>query len=179
MISTDTWTSILADDEEILWQGRPDGAIAPTLSDFCHLFVVLSLTASRYPHSNTWSWTHLWPPTVFGFLLGTLAALVTFRILWLAFLRKRSRYALTNKRALISIQLPFRDRRVTSFPVGEWVSLTVSDKPMANLYFSTRKVLSLIPRFRNAPVGFERITEGREVYKMMREFQAKAKGAVT
>ena len=102
------------------------------------------------------------------FLVG--AGMVWGAIWWPSFRRRRSWYTLTDRRAFIATDLPIQGRRLQSWPINRGTRLELREGPPDSVFFATRK-----KRGRNGtytvPVGFERIPDGKQVLRLMRDIQ--------
>ncbi|AUQ75659.1 aspartate carbamoyltransferase catalytic subunit [Phaeobacter piscinae] len=173
MSSTDEWTGILDDGEEIIWQGRPDGAIAlrpaslfqAAFGLFFSGFALFWMLGAFKSGGSSW---------MFGLLHFSVGLGIIFHaVFWSSYVRRNSWYTLTDRRALIGTRLPLLGRKLKSYPLTGSTPLELVDGQPASVFFAERT-----KRGENGSttvaVGFERIAEGREVYRMMRDVQARA-----
>ncbi len=164
------WQPYLDPDERILWEGRPDGrfhisgsSLAETAFGlfFAGFSVFWMFIASQ---SGGVFWT-------FGLLFLFTGIGLTFNALFgNTLVRFYSNYTLTNKRAIIATQLPIRGRQFTSYPIKPDTIVDFDQGPLSSIYFHQR-VRRVNDSDRVEKVGFERISDGEHVYKLMREIQ--------
>ncbi|MEX0302823.1 MAG: aspartate carbamoyltransferase catalytic subunit [Leisingera sp.] len=173
MNSTDSWAGILDDGEDIIWQGRPEGGISmrpfsifeAVFGLFFAGFALFWMTQAAKAGGSFW---------MFGLLHFSVGVGIVFHaVLWSAFVRRNSWYTLTNRRAFIATSLPLMGRRLKSYPLTGDTPLELVDGQPASVFFAERTKRGKNGSY-TVPVGFERIAEGREVYRMMREIQAEA-----
>ncbi|PSL20990.1 aspartate carbamoyltransferase catalytic subunit [Shimia abyssi] len=169
---TDGWDGILDPDEEILWQGRPDGAIVFSVdriipfvfglffAGFALFWMIMAAQAGGF----------FW---MFGLLhFGVGISFSIGPILWSAYRRRNSWYTLTNRRAFIATNLAIRGKSLDSYPITGSTILEIVDGPMPSLWFASRPKRSKHGT-RNIKIGFERIAQARDVYRVMRDIQMK------
>ncbi len=91
--------------------------------------------------------------------------------LFSAYRRQRTWYTLTDRRAFIATDLAVSGRRFKSYPIDEDTRLDFVEGDPSSVHFA-----EAVRRGRNStyriPVGFERIENGREVYRLIRKVQA-------
>ncbi|MEX0283247.1 MAG: aspartate carbamoyltransferase catalytic subunit [Paracoccaceae bacterium] len=170
MTTGDGWDNILDPDETILWQGRPDGKLVfrpknimtflfgLAFAGFALVWMILASQAGGF----FWS---------FGLIHFTAGLSVAFGgLFWGAYLRRNSWYTLTDSRAFIATDVMFRGRRLKSYPVTPQMVLEFEPGTPPSVWFDEE-----LRRSRNGStshkVGFERIAEGEEVYRMFRDVQ--------
>ncbi len=167
------WEGILDEDETILWQGRPDTAV-------------------------TWKWVHLFTG-LFGLAFAGFAVFWMFLAssaggqFWMfglihffvglaigigppfasAWRRRHTWYTLTDRRAFIASDLPLRGRRLKSYPVDEDTPLDYQPGDPATVYFA-HEMRRTKNGSRRHDIGFERIADGEDVYRLMRDIQRRA-----
>ena len=167
------WENILDTGETILWQGRPDGGIVLRSRNILTLifglffagFAVFWMIMAAQGGGGFW---------MFGLIHFSVGVGIAFSAIgWGAFLRRRSWYTLTDRRAFVATDLPLVGKRLKSYPITEETVLELVDGDLATVNFA-----SITKRSKNGtrtvPIGFERIPDGRGVYRMMRDIQAKA-----
>lgn len=168
------WESILDPGENIIWQGRPDGAI--TLRPRNIMLLIFGLFFAGF--ALFWmimvaqAGGGFW---MFGLLHFAVGAGIVFAALfWGAYRRRRSWYTLTNTRAIIATDLPLIGKRLKSWPITAESVLDLQQGPPDTVNFA-----ETIKRGKNGSyrvsIGFERIEDGREVYRLMRDVQANAR----
>lgn len=177
-LTPEGWQGILAPDERILWQGRPDGgftlsaaqiAVAMfgmSFAGFAALWIVLAARAGGV----------FWALGTIHFSIGMLIALVG--LFGGTFLRRRTWYTLSNRRAFIATDLPFMGRSLRDFPITPDTPITFHEGDLSSIMFATHSgVVDLAPprhrprRVYTSRVGFERISDGRRVLAIFRQAQ--------
>ncbi|MCB1367232.1 MAG: aspartate carbamoyltransferase catalytic subunit [Rhodobacteraceae bacterium] len=167
------WQGILDDDEEIIWQGRPDGRIVLragnifmilfglAFAGFALVWMIIAASAGGF----------FW---AFGLVhFGVGLSLAFGSLFFSAYRRRNTWYTLTSKRAFIATNLPIQGKRLKSFPITADTSLELEQGDPASIYFASE-----IQRGKNSNyqvrVGFERIRDGAEVFKKFRDVQENA-----
>ena len=164
------WEGILDPGERILWQGRPDGSVTLRpgnimllvfglfFAGFALFWMILAAQAGGF----------FW---MFGLLHFSVGLGIIFAALfWGAYLRRRSWYTLTNRRALIARDLPLLGKKLKSWPITADSVLELIQGPPDTLNFAQKTKRSKNGSYQ-VPVGFERIEDGRKVYRLMRNVQ--------
>jgi hypothetical protein len=170
-ITTDTsWDGILDVRERIIWQGRPDAAISLRLQNYmlAGFGFVFAGFALFWMIVAAGDGGFLW---MFGLIHFAVGVGIIFGAIYKSsYVRKRTWYTLTNKRAFIATVLPIRGKRLKSYPVTPETQLDFHDETPASIYFSedTRRKKN---GTYTVNIGFERIGDGREVYKKLRKIQ--------
>jgi hypothetical protein len=167
------WQGILDDDEEIRWQGRPDGAVVWKLryfftgifglffAGFALFWMAMAASAGGY----------FWTFGLIHFSVGIgIAVVPPFGNAWR---RRHSWYTLTDRRALIATDLPLVGRKLKSYPIRRDTMLEFDSAEPATIIFSseTRRTKN---GTRTVKIGFDRIPDGRSVYALIREIQKAA-----
>jgi hypothetical protein len=178
MTELDQWAGILDPNEKIIWQGRPDGGFAIKVSNMLTAlfglvfagFALFWMISASQGDGNFWMFGLLHFSVGFGLLLHAL--------FWPTYKRRNSWYTLTDQRAFIAVNIPLRGKSLKSYPITADTSLELTDTALSSVNFAEE-----IKRGKNksytVPIGFERLTDGRDVYRLMRKIQAKAKGTST
>ncbi len=167
---SDEWDGLLDPDEHIIWQGAPDSGLRLAWTSFGQpiLGVIFTIIAAKgFNLEEAPGATNLILPAFFG-AVG-LYELVLIHP-WKAYVRRKTFYSLSNKRAFIGTSLPFRPRTLESFPLSHDTTVTLTDGTRSNIHFAER----IKPGKRRdtvIPIGFEDLTEGRNVYSLIRRVQ--------
>ena len=77
------------------------------------------------------------------------------------------------KRAFIATDMPIRGRSLKSYPIDEDTVLDFIDGDLATIHFATERKRGKNGTY-TVNIGFERIENGREVYKKFRDVQRSA-----
>jgi len=186
------WEGILATDEVILWQGRPDGQIAwRDLLSFESAFGLFfagfatfwiagaaSITGGRTIGGGIAGVFSFFPLFGIPFLLVGLY-LVVGRIFWDAFSRRHTWYTLTNQAAFIARDI-FGRRSLKRNPIGDMSNIDLQDNTPGSVIFAqetrmrrhysgTSNGMTRRPRTSTQiiPIGFRRIDDARHVYRIL------------
>jgi len=172
-MTTPGWEGILDDDEQILWQDRPDGRVIWRVGN------VMGLLFGLFFAGIALVWMVLaasgggffWMFGLIHFFVGLGVAFGS--IYWNAIRRRNSWYTLTNKRAFIASQLPLAGKKLKSWPITAGTVLEFRDGDPATIYFAN-EIRRNGNGTRKVNIGFERIKDGREVYQKLRDVQKSA-----
>ncbi len=170
MSRSDAWESILDENEEILWQGRPDPAfhvdwgkgIEMVFGLFFMGFSVFWMVGASQAGGVFW---------LFGlpfFLVGFFQ--VIGRHFWKTYLRRNSWYTLTNERAIIATDLPIKGKSLKSWPITTRTPLAITQGPPDTIIFAHEERRGQNGSY-TIDIGFERIQDGLKVYQLMRDIQ--------
>lgn len=168
------WEGILDPGETILWQGRPDtrivfdattiimGVAGAAFAGFALFWMVMAAQGGGY----FWIFGLIHFSVGFGIMLwGPLGQ---------PFIRARTWYTLTDRRAFIATNLPLTGRKLHTYPIGPTTPITFQeDGERATIHFATQQRRTR-RGLRNEDVGFERISDGRAVLSLIRQVQARS-----
>lgn len=164
------WQGILEQDEQILWQGQPAGGIRFDPEDLRGTLMGLFMTC----FALFWMWGASQGSVVFAlfgipFLAIGLAETLKGNVI-AAYVRSRSWYTLTNRRAIIATDMPVRGRRLTTYPIGPGTPLElIEGDPGSILFGSTTGRRSR--RGSEPRAGFRLIHDTRKVWSLMQQAQ--------
>lgn len=167
---TDGWQGLLDPGERILWQGRPDPGFA--LSPGAVFIIPFALVFTGFSvfwmgmaaQAGGYFWT-------FGLIFfGVGIGMLVNAVVGPTFTRRRTWYSLSDRRAFVATDLPIVGRRMKSYPIKAESKLEFRDGALSSLYFAeeTRRGNR---RSYTVPIGFERIPDGRAVYRLYRDIQ--------
>ena len=171
-MSHDPWAGILDEGETILWQGRPDGAVSFSVANimsslfglafagFALFWMIMAAQAGGF----------FWMFGLIHFSVGLMLA--AGPVFWDAYRRRHTWYTLTNQRAFIATNLPLKGKHLESYPITAETTLSLVDGPPATVYFAQGLRRSSNGNKRHRRIGFERIDDGREVFRQMRQIQS-------
>ena len=167
---SDEWEGILDADERVIWQGAPvdrlrigwDKPIEPFFFLFFTGFSIFWMVGASQAGGFFWMFGLLF----FGIGIYNLV-LIHF---WKAYERRNTHYTLTNKRAFIATQGGFKGKRLNSYPISDTTPVSFSDGPLATIHFASRTAYGGRSRSTRT-IGFEDITDGRDVYALIRNVQ--------
>jgi len=164
------WDGILDADEEILWQGRPDGMLSykPDNIPVALFGLVFAGFALFWMMMAASAGGMFWSFGLIHFSVGV--GLIIGPNLWSAFRRRHSWYTLTNTRAFIATDMPILGRKLKSWPIIQETPLEYIEGSPPSLKFATETRRGKNRSYEVA-IGFDRIIDAREVYNMMRKLQ--------
>ena len=167
------WEDILDQGEVIIWQGRPDSTrIWYPVHYACLLLgLVISVFAIIWMNllvqEGDWDW-------MYGILILCMGLLTMFGLPFgKPYLWSKSWYFLTNKRALITTDLPVLGRRLKSYPITSQTPLELEERYKTIVFFTTKTRRNSRGSYK-VGVGFDRIDDANHVFQLMREIQKKA-----
>ena len=167
----ENWKGILEKDEEILWQGRPDGTfhLKPD-SIFVSVFGVFFAGFALFWMVGVAAAAGgmFWSFGLIHFSVGV--ALIIGPNFWSAYRRRHSWYTLTNTRAFIATDMPLLGRKLKSYPIEPGAVLELIDTQPPSVKFAKETRRGKNSTYQVA-IGFDRIIDARDVYKMMRGIQ--------
>jgi len=171
---SNSWDDYLDPDEKLLWQGAPATGLKLTgkgifLSLFGLFFLgfsVVWVTMASMMQTGM-AFDYIFPLFGLPFVLVGLW-LVVGHWFFDAYKRKRARYALTTKRAIIARSMI--NRRMESYEITKNSPLSLVEGDLDTVNFAQKTT-----RSNNGPtvvdIGFRYITGGREVYNLMQDVQ--------
>lgn len=171
------WSGYLDSNEKLLWTGRPHiilklnaHSVFPSLFGICFLSFTLFWGVS-FLHGFIPSPINFIVLMVFLLFL-TVGMWLTFGYhIWMIYQKRRTRYALTNKRALVLTAAP--RTRLASYGIDARTNVEIRPGRRSSILFATR-LETWWGGPREVGVGFEDIDEGQFVYRLIREMQQHA-----
>ncbi|MEM7731199.1 MAG: aspartate carbamoyltransferase catalytic subunit [Pseudomonadota bacterium] len=166
------WEGILDKDEKILWQGQPDARVRLRISKlfgaafglffagFALFWMFLAASAGGF----------VWMFGLLHFFVGLFIVMAS--LFGSAWRRKYSWYTLTDRRAFIATDMPFRARSLKSYPIIRDTVLNFDGGDPPTIHFN-HEYRHRKNGKQKVAVGFERIQDGAEVYRLMRGIQEK------
>ncbi len=170
----DGWQGLLDNDETILWQGRPDGSFVfkPSMlfttifGIFFSGFTLFWMIGASQAGSIFW---------MFGLLhFGAGLAIIFGGLFKTSFVKRRTWYTLTDKRAFIAKKLPLAGRSIRSYPITSRTVTEYHDGRFSSIFFANEERNGKNGAH-NVPIGFERIADGKSVLQLIRGIQKDAK----
>lgn len=165
------WQGILDPGERIVWQGRPDpGFDVPAreipqgvFALFFSGFAVFWMSKAAEFGGAFW-------------MFGLIHFSVGLGIFWKAIFgttarRRRTWYTLTDRRAFIATDFPFKGRELKSYPISADTPITYRAGPLATIHFARERRTGQKGRSYTVNIGFERIAEGDKVIALLRKAQ--------
>ncbi len=170
MTGQDSWDGILDKGEKILWQGRPDARVTFKVSNFVGFLFGTAFAgfALFWMIMASQAGGFFWMFGLLHFFVGLSVAYGA--MFWSAWRRRHTWYTLTDKRAFIATDIPFRGRSLKSYPITASTVLDYDGSSPASIMFNHEMRRSKNGSYR-VDVGFERIDDGQDVYRMMRDIQ--------
>lgn len=174
-IDDDDWSGILAKDEEIIWQGRPEpgfqldwsSPFSPLVAIFFTGFSIFWMVKAS--EAGGFFWT-------FGLLFFFIGLFQLFGVhFWKAFVRARSFYSVSTQRAYIATDLPFAGRQLKSYVISNATPLDLVAKgAFGSVYFATETWRDSDGDRQSRKIGFERLANAREAYEALSQAQGNA-----
>ncbi len=174
------WRGLLDPGEEIIWQGRPvagiDGndfspgrsAMGVVMTGFA-IFWLSKLHAMRVPRDAAWLEAFM---SLFGLMFVALGLREAGGYILLnALKRGRTYYTLTNRRAFIARTSLLGRKSLKSYPIDAGTVLDYDGAEPATIHFATETRKGQKGRTYSVPIGFERVRDGRALYRAMRDVQ--------
>jgi hypothetical protein len=167
------WEGILDPGENIIWQGRPDGAVTLRPRNIMMLvfglffagFALFWMVMAASAGGGFW---------MFGLLHFSVGVGIIFSALfWGAYKRRHSWYTLSDRRAIIATDLPLLGKKIKSWPITASSVLDLTQGPPDTVNFAEKTKRSKNGSYQ-VSICFERIPDGVEVYRKMRDIQTNA-----
>ncbi len=171
-----SWQDYLDPGEKLLWQGAPAGGIRFSITGLVQsAFGVFFLGFSVFWVAMALNIGADGPLSLFFPLFGLPFVLIG---LWLvighwffdAYKRRRSRYALTNKRAIIARRV--FGRRLESYPILADSEISLVEGRFDTVNFHQKTVIRNNGTSR-ANIGFRYIRDGRKVYNLLLDIKTR------
>lgn len=164
------WNGLLDSDETIQWQGSPDSAFhigiaelgAAVFGTVFAGFALFWMIGASQAGGGFW---------MFGLIHFTVGvAMVLGALFWGTWRRRHTFYTLTNKRAFIATDLPFKGRALASYPITADTPLKFDLGDLTTIHFAQEERQRKGRTIRQ-DVGFERIADGQSVVSLIRKVQ--------
>ena len=167
------WDGILDDGETILWQGRPGARVVWKLSHGFSLLFGLAFAgfALFWMIMASRAGGGFWTFGLIHFFVGL--GLAFGPPWWSAWRRRHTWYTLTDRRAFIATDMPMAGRKLKSYPIDRNTALDYAAGDKASIFFA-HEYRRTKNGSRRVPIGFERLTDGEAVYRLIRDVQRKA-----
>lgn len=164
------WKHHLQSGEEILWQGRPDGAFvieatnlkSAVFNIFLIGFAVFWMAGAAESGGTFW---------MFGLLIFFIGlARLANSPLGGTFRRRQTWHTLTNRRAFIATNFPLKGRGLKSDPITPDLPIDYVDGTRPTIYFASETKHSKDLTYERS-IGFERIEDAPRVLEHIRKIQ--------
>lgn len=177
----ESWEAYLDPGERLLWEGEPAAGIRIRGSDiaqsvfglffggFAIFWVTMasSMTSGQSMPGDMGIFQFF---PLFGVPFVLVGAYMVFgQYVWKAFVRGRTRYALTTKRALIAKSV--WGRSLKSWPINGRTRIELEPGRESTIWFAEEERRGSKGRRYTVKKGFEYIPGGEELYRMMRQVQ--------
>lgn len=164
------WASYLDAGEKILWQGQPEAGLnfqikQPTQHLMGLLFMGFSIIWMRAASAADGPF---WMFGLIFFFVGMYNAFGKF--FWRAYLRSKTWYTLTDRRAFIATDVPFKGRSLKYYPITDDTVIEYQNTAPANVYFAEEHRNTKNGSYR-VQIGFERVADGDTAYGHIRAIQ--------
>lgn len=167
------WAPYLDDGENLLWVGAPTPGLSVQAADlpksafglfYLGFAIFWTVLASAGAAKGGGLFAMAFP--LFGIPFMVVGAYILFgRFFFDAYRRRKTRYALTDRRAIIASSA--LRRSMTSYPATSFTAIELQEGPPDTINFATRSVRKK-RGYRDIPVGFERIKDGAHVHRVLR-----------
>ena len=164
------WQNVLDQGEVVRWQGRPDARVIWNWSHYVTLAIGLALSGFALiwmistAQSDGWFW-------MFGLIFFSFGiSIMIGPPYWRPYLRSKSWYALTNKRALIATDMPIQGRKIQSYPINLQTPLELDKKYGSSVYFATKMERNTRGSYK-IKIGFELLDDAPQVYDLIHTIQ--------
>lgn len=171
------WAPYLDPGEALLWQGAPARGVRVRPSDlmvsafglfFAGFAIFWVYMASSIGGDAPAGIGYVFP--LFGLPFVVVGLYLVFgRFLWRAYVRSRTRYALTTRRAIVAKDA--FGRSLKSWPITDAGQVEYQPGAEATIFFATEMRRGSKGREYQVRHGFEYIAEGDHVYRLIRAIQ--------
>jgi len=175
------WDAYLDRDETLLWEGAPVPGLRVRASDlaqsifglfFLGFAIFWMWGASGFGTGDVSGPFLLFP--LFGLPFVLVGAYLSFgHFFWSAFLRSRTRYALTDRRAIVA-KRSFT-RSLKSYPIDAGTEIEYEPGQPATVWLAREARRGNKGRTYTVKRGFEYISDGARVYRTIRDIQQSAR----
>ncbi len=155
------WRGLLAPGERILWQGAPQrglywGEHVATAGIGGALALTMALLIG--PEE---------PLLALAFVV-LVAVAAAIPLLWGAFQRRHSFYTLTDRQAVVGLDLPVLGRRLRRYPLDKDRAIRIERGPLSHVFFLRRRE-GYHNRHQFTEIGFKNLlpTEAEDVYRLL------------
>ncbi|MDF3607996.1 aspartate carbamoyltransferase catalytic subunit [Paracoccus sp. DMF-8] len=162
-------SGMLHKGERIVWQGRPSVRVHLRPYDLLMIlfglffagFALFWIIVARAQGGSFWQFG------LIHFIVGI--ALIATPLIWQPFVRARSSYVLTDRRAFIVSELPLFGRKTDIYPLRNMTELSLKDGTPGTIWFASRHSWSNTRPIRR--IGFEFIPDAARVFGLINRAQ--------
>lgn len=158
------WARVIAPDEPILWQGRPDTKWVPSFWMIAGL-IFLGLMAGQ-PIRNDF----ISNVTLYNAILAVFAFVLTFRDMWG---RSRLRYAITPKRVLLAFVRGGKIGHLMTMLIAKMPVLESDMKTPASITVGWYRAVGVDSMDTRKRIVLRRIPDGPQVFDLLTSLQTK------
>lgn len=164
------WHGILSNGEHILWQGAPDGGFHVAGKNIFGILFGLFFAgiAMKWIIAASQAGGSFWTFGLLHFSIGI--GVIVMSLFGDTYKRRHTFYTLTNRNGYVGTNLPFVGRKLKTYPITSATPIGYAPARFATIHFATKEVRTKNGT-RTVDVGFERISDGAEVYSLMRSIQ--------
>lgn len=164
------WEGILDPGERILWQGRPGQGfhlephkLIPAVFGLVFAgFALFWMVMAAQSGGGFW---------MFGLIHFTVGLWLTAHSLfWGSFVRRRTWYTLSDKRAFFATDLPFKGKQLASYPITRGTPLAFHEGRDTVVFAKEERRGNKGRRF-SVDIGFEHIEDAKKVYRLMNDLR--------
>lgn len=168
------WEGIIDPGERILWQARPSQGFHMDLVKlpvaifglFFAAFALFWMVMASQAGGVFW---------MFGLIHFSVGVGLTFgAVAWGTVKRRGTWYTLTNRRAFIATDLPFKGKRLDSYAITPDTRLSLRQGNPGSVFFGREERRGNKGRVYTVDIGFERIAEAERAYDILRDIQRRA-----
>lgn len=170
LVADDSWDGILEDGETLLWQGQPDpslrlGAINIPQALMGLFFMGFSVF---WMNMAAMAGGFFWMFGLIFFFIGLRNSIG--QVVLEPKIRRKTWYSLSNRRAFIASDHPWKGRSLKSYEIGADSELDYTRGQTDAVYFSREK-RSGSKRSYWVKIGFENLPDGSEAYRLLQEIK--------
>ncbi|MEM6277390.1 MAG: aspartate carbamoyltransferase catalytic subunit [Pseudomonadota bacterium] len=170
-MTDDPWKDLLDPGERIIWQGRPDPGFGLTTESYLMIpfgavFTVFALFWMAMASMGSFIFSLFGLPFV-----AVGAGMLFWGVYGPTLTRRHTWYTLTNKRGFIATDLPLQGRKLTSYPIMGAELELIDSGGFETVNFAEKVTRTKKHGTSRVPIGFKRLEESREVYRLMRDIQ--------
>ena len=165
------WENTLEEGEIILWQGRPAPGISFTpVQVFATFFgFIFTSFALSWMVTAAKAGGFFWAFGLIHFTIG-LGVLLS-PLLLPAYMRKKTWYTLSNRKAYIADMPILGGKRLRSYPITKDTPIEIKTNAYTTIIFASPQRSGKNNRSYTVPIGFERLTDGDTVRGLIRQIQ--------
>lgn len=166
-----SWDGLLAEGERILWQGQPSQKLSARPGEIFESIFGIFFTGFSIFWMVMAASMGGGPFWMFGLIFFFVGCYQIFgKYLWTSYQRGHTWYTLSTRAAYIAKDSPLGGRSLASYPLTPDVDLEFKPGDLSAIYFAS-ETYRVNGKRRTSKVGFENLTDGRDVYDQMLEIR--------